>query len=67
MAIHNFCGVVGINEQAKQITVKAGTKLKEIVEILDEHDLVVSVMSSITEQTVADAIMTLTHGTVMKH
>ena len=67
LALHNFRGVVSINVQAKQITVKAGTKIKEIIEILDEHGLAVSVLSSITDQTVAGAIMTPTHGTGIKH
>ena len=67
LALHNFRGVVNVNVQAKQITVKAGTKLKEIIEILDKHGLAVSVLSSITEQTVAGAIMTPTHGTGIRH
>lgn len=67
LGLHNFRGVVSVDVQAKQTTVKAGTKLNELVDILDEHGLAISVMSSITEQTVAGAIMTPTHGTGIKH
>jgi len=67
LALNNFRGVVSVDLQAKQITVKAGTKLKEIIEILDKHNLALSVLSSITEQTVAGAIMTPTHGTGINH
>lgn len=67
VALTNFSGVLNVDLHAKQITVKAGTKLTEIIEILDTHRLTLSVFSSITVQTVAGALMTPTHGTGITH
>jgi FAD-linked oxidoreductase len=46
-----------------RVTVLAGTPLKALNELLDERGLALANMGDITEQTVAGAIQTGTHGT----
>ncbi|MGP3917127.1 D-arabinono-1,4-lactone oxidase [Nonomuraea sp. 10N515B] len=74
---HSFTGVAltdgimlrpdaltGIRSQADdRVTVLAGTPLRALNELLGEHGLALANMGDITEQTVAGAIQTGTHGT----
>ncbi|MEU6710178.1 D-arabinono-1,4-lactone oxidase [Nonomuraea sp. NPDC046802] len=74
---HSFTGVAltdgimlspaaltGIRSQADdRVTVLAGTPLRVLNELLDERGLALANMGDITEQTVAGAIQTGTHGT----
>ncbi|RVX43210.1 FAD-linked oxidoreductase [Nonomuraea polychroma] len=74
---HSFTGVAltdgimlrpdaltGITSYADdRVTVRAGTPLKVLNELLDERELALANMGDITEQTVAGAIQTGTHGT----
>ncbi|MFC4006810.1 D-arabinono-1,4-lactone oxidase [Nonomuraea purpurea] len=74
---HSFTGVAltdgimlspaaltGIRSQAdERVTVLAGTPLRVLNELLDERGLALANMGDITEQTVAGAIQTGTHGT----
>ncbi|WP_336205848.1 D-arabinono-1,4-lactone oxidase [Nonomuraea sp. LPB2021202275-12-8] len=46
-----------------RVTVRAGTPLRALNELLDERGLALANMGDITEQTVAGAIQTGTHGT----
>ena len=67
LSLHKFKGLVSVDSQAKQVTVKAGTTLEELNAILDEHGLALGVFPAIGWQTVAGAIMTATHGTGIKY
>ena len=67
LTLHKYRGLVGVNLEAKQVTVKAGTTLEELNAILDDHGLALGVFSAIGWQTVAGAIMTATHGTGIKY
>ena len=67
LSLRKFRGLVGVDLQAKQVTVKAGTTLEELNIILDDHGLALGVSPTIAWQTVAGAIMTATHGTGMKY
>ncbi|MEV4169612.1 D-arabinono-1,4-lactone oxidase [Nonomuraea sp. NPDC049709] len=74
---HSFTGVAltdgimlcpgaltGIRSRADdRVTVLAGTPLRALNELLAEHGLALANMGDITEQTVAGAIQTGTHGT----
>ncbi|MGW2153367.1 D-arabinono-1,4-lactone oxidase [Nonomuraea sp. NPDC001699] len=74
---HSFTGVAltdgimlrperlsGIRSAAEdRVTVQAGTPLKVLNELLDQRGLALANMGDITEQTVAGAIQTGTHGT----
>ena len=67
LTLHNFRGLVSVDLQAKQVTVKAGTTLDELSAILDDHGLALGVFPAIGWQTVVGAIMTATHGTGIKY
>ncbi|MFI9590053.1 D-arabinono-1,4-lactone oxidase [Nonomuraea sp. NPDC052265] len=57
-------GLSGIRSAAEdRVTVQAGTPLKVLNELLDRRGLALANMGDITEQTVAGAIQTGTHGT----
>ncbi|SEG37776.1 FAD-linked oxidoreductase [Nonomuraea solani] len=57
-------GLTGIRSYADdRVTVLAGTPLRRLNELLDRHGLALANMGDITDQTVAGAIQTGTHGT----
>ena len=62
LSLRKFHGLVSVDLQAKQVTVKAGTTLEELNAILDDHGLALGVFPTIRWQTVVGAIMTATHG-----
>ena len=62
LSLRKFRGLVSVDLQAKQVTVKAGTTLEELNAILDDHGLALGVSPTIGWQTVVGAIMTATHG-----
>jgi len=55
--------LLAYDASARQITVQAGIKLKDLVKLLAEHNLCLSNQGFITEQSIAGAIATATHGT----
>ncbi len=55
---HNKQGLVSINRELHQVTVRGGTTFNELNRILDDNGLAMSVLGSISEQTVAGAIST---------
>jgi len=67
LSLNKYRGVVRVDLGAKQITVKAGTTLREINTALDSYGLALSVLSCISVQSIAGAFMTGTHGTAVKH
>ena len=67
LSMRKFRGLVSIDLQAKQVTVKAGTTLEELNTILDDHGLALGVLPTIHWPTVAGAILTATHGTGIKY
>ena len=57
-------GLTGVRSwHHDRVTVRAGTPLKALNELLDERGLALANMGDITAQTVAGAIQTGTHGT----
>ena len=65
--MRKFRGLVNVDLQAKQVTVKAGTTLEELNTILDDHGLALGVLPTTHWPTVAGAILTATHGTGIKY
>ena len=56
-----------IDLQDKQVTVKAGTAMEELSDILDDYSLALAVFPTIGWQTSAGAIITATHGNGIKY
>ncbi len=51
-------GLVSIDHALKQVTVRAGTTFHELNTILDDNGLAMSILGSVSDQTVAGAIST---------
>lgn len=62
MNLDLLCGVLAVDREARQITVAAGIRLRELNERVAEHGLALSNLGSIAEQSLAGAISTGTHG-----
>ena len=60
-------GLDSIDLQDKQVTVKAGTAMEELSDILDDYSLALAVFPAIGWQTAAGAIMTATYGNGIKY
>jgi L-gulonolactone oxidase len=61
--LSGYTGVVDVNMAARQVTVRAGTTLRELNRILDALGLALENMGDIDKQTISGAISTGTHGT----
>ena len=64
--LDNYDKVINIDKEKKQVTVKAGIRLKDLHEKLRESELSQTNLGSISEQSLAGAISTGTHGTGIK-
>lgn len=58
--------IISIDSKEKLVKVEAGIRITELNEILSKNGLALSVLGSISEQSVAGAISTGTHGTGLK-
>lgn len=65
MSLDEMKGV--ISHQGNDVTVKAGTRLKHLIPMLKGLGLGLKNMGSVTEQSIAGATSTGTHGTGIKH
>jgi len=63
VTLDNFQGLISINKEKNQATVKAGTKLSLLGELLFKEGLAMENMGDINVQSIAGAISTGTHGT----
>jgi len=61
--LNNFQGIVEVDPVEKTATVKAGTKLKLLGDLLFKHDLAQENLGDIDAQSIAGSISTGTHGT----
>jgi L-gulonolactone oxidase len=59
----NYNKVLHLDKQALKITVQAGIKLWQLNEYLDKEGLALKNLGSISEQSIAGAVSTGTHGT----
>ncbi|KAF9135573.1 hypothetical protein BGX30_011510 [Mortierella sp. GBA39] len=55
--------LISVDEEKKTITVQAGMKLHKLHDLLELHDLAMSNLGSISDQSVAGIMSTATHGT----
>ena len=58
VSLKEFTGIVNVDLDSKEVTVRAGTTLKTLNQLLDEHGLAMRNLGSISDQTVAGAIST---------
>ncbi|TDQ28656.1 D-arabinono-1,4-lactone oxidase [Tenacibaculum caenipelagi] len=63
VTLDNFQGLISIDKEKNQATVKAGTKLSLLGELLFKEGLAMENMGDINVQSIAGAISTGTHGT----
>ena len=63
MSLDNYQGIVQVDKDKLQVTVKGGTKLKFLGSLLFEQGLAMENLGDIDVQAVAGAISTGTHGT----
>lgn len=61
--LDNYQGLVSIDKSTNQVTVKSGTKLYKLTNLLAEQGLALENMGDIDKQSIAGAISTGTHGT----
>lgn len=63
VSLSSYTGVTSVDPNQQRATVKAGTRLAELNEILATHGLALQNMGDVDRQTVAGALATGTHGT----
>ncbi|MEO0627797.1 MAG: D-arabinono-1,4-lactone oxidase [Bacteroidota bacterium] len=63
VCLDNFQGLLSVNRDKCQVTVKAGTKLKLLGELLFKEGLAMENLGDIDAQSIAGTISTGTHGT----
>jgi FAD-linked oxidoreductase len=63
LSLDRYTGLERVDREACTATVKAGTKLKALGELLFSHGLAQENLGDINEQSIAGAISTGTHGT----
>ena len=55
-------GIVSVDQEKMEVTVRAGTTLSELNVLLEDHGLAVRILGSISDQTVGGAISTGKYG-----
>ncbi|MCB0632257.1 MAG: D-arabinono-1,4-lactone oxidase [Saprospiraceae bacterium] len=63
ISLDEYQGLISVDQEQKTATVKAGTKLHRLGELLFEHGLAMENMGDIDAQSIAGTISTGTHGT----
>lgn len=63
LSLNRLTGIEKINQETKIATVRAGTKLKDLGNLLHDAGYAMENLGDINEQTIAGAISTGTHGT----
>lgn len=63
VSLDNYQGIISVDKEKNQATVKAGTKLKLLGELLFEHGLAMENLGDIDVQSIAGAFSSGTHGT----
>ncbi len=64
--LDKYSKVLNINKEKKQVTVQAGIRLKNLNVLLRENGLSLANLGSVSEQSIAGATATGTHGTGIK-
>lgn len=63
ISLHYMRGIVSVDKEKMEVTLKAGTYLHEIGPALLEHGVAIINMGDVNNQTIAGAVSTATHGT----
>lgn len=63
ISLENYSNVLEVDTLNQTITVQGGTTLKKINEVLDQHQLALENLGSISDQTIGGVFQTGTHGT----
>jgi L-gulonolactone oxidase len=63
MELDQLAGLVSVDRAERLVTVPAGMRLVELVEVLAAHGLALANLGDINQQTISGAISTGTHGT----
>jgi len=63
LSLERFTGVVAVDRDAEEVTVRAGTTLATLNRELADHGLAMANLGDIDRQTIAGAVGTGTHGT----
>lgn len=63
ISLDEYQGIVQVNEGTQQVSVKAGTKLRLLGDLLFKHGLAMENLGDIDAQSIAGTISTGTHGT----
>ncbi len=63
ISLDQYQGIISIHKEKRLVTVKAGTKLKLLGQLLDSHGLAMENLGDIDVQSIAGALNTGTHGT----
>lgn len=63
VSLERYTGLVDVDPEAGQVTVRAGTPLYQLTAALADHGLMLENMGDIDDQSVAGALSTGTHGT----
>ncbi len=63
ISLHHMRGLVSVDKQKMEVTIKAGTYLHEVGPALLDHGLALINMGDVQNQSVAGAMSTATHGT----
>ena len=58
LSLHNYSGLVKVDKERLLVTVKAGTKLGHLSELLDKEGLAMINLGSVAYQSIAGAIST---------
>jgi hypothetical protein len=69
ISMHNYSGVVpsGVDLAKNEITVKGGTRLRDVVKLLGEYCLALPALPSHDAQSIAGILSTDVHGTAKVH
>ncbi len=62
LSLDRYAGVLDVDRERQRITVQAGIRLSDLGARLREHGMAMSVLGSISKQSIAGAISTGTHG-----
>lgn len=63
VSLDNYRGVIGLDSEKKQLTVKAGTRVRDVIKELMENGLAFAAQPSHDAQSIAGILSTDVHGT----
>ena len=67
MSLHKYSGLIEVDKENMLVTVKAGTKLRKLSELLDKQDLAMINLGSVAAQSIAGAISTGTIPAIVNY